>query len=669
MAGFTRHLQPAKASVAALALLGLALSPGSTLELHRRPSAASMQQTLMMYPSADEPLVFAEETPGGFDDKAPLVPQGDGEDLQQPEGPLSPQEEGLEGQQKEAPVSPQEERQPVQQQAPKKNRAARFRARLRRAALFLPRQLQRFYHRVRGGTRNLWERVRKHFTRRGRQQPEKPKTPETPEQPETPEEPEGVSDEAVKRWRRWLEEQETARPQRKPRGRSASLRMRLPEFPPGGRRRTASVGGAPRDISSPWETRPRRVRAASLGAPLPLEAPLDERRRAASVGSGLPADLSSPWPAGTGEGKGQGEGGGEGESPRTPSTEAEGGVEEGAAGGAAVGGEERGGGAPAAAPKERTFPVYISPVESPLVNVVLRGEFLDLAAKADLYPYLFRVLFLAGDLATARRLATLLPANKVLPKSTVEELLKQRPGVMVDGAISSALENLYAANAAATGSLSYISRSNIEQVADPEEMEIIDNLMKKIAAIVPQLTEAQTFWQAKEIFGSLDVNFPSVAQQVKPVLPFLVDALRRGHTALVDEGQKLEKLIKITKALVQEQTSVPFTNTYIYRTLIPALNFLGGRTACDWIELQRLGETLEGLSHVAQGYEGNWSQEEWVERIVEVLWSHRSAASVADKPMREACLHYQRRQGTQNTQNFPWFANLPHFTKRTVVIE
>ncbi|KAL8446495.1 hypothetical protein Emed_004949 [Eimeria media] len=523
MAGFTRHLQPAKASVAALALLGLALSPGSTLELRRRLSPASMQQTLMMYPSADEPLVFVEEAPGGFDDKAPLVPQGEGEDLQQPEGPLSPQEEGQEGQQQEAPVSPQEESQPGQQQAPKKNRAARFRARLRRAALFLPRQLQKFYHRVRGGTRNLWARVRKYFMRRRRQQPgrpeqpqkpeqpeqpEEPETPEQPETPETPEQPEELSDEAIERRLRSIEEQETARPQRKPRGRSASLRMRLPEFPPGGRRRTASVGGAPRDISSPWETRSRRVRAASLGAPLPLEAPLDERRRAASVGSGLPADLSSPWPAGTGEGKGQGEGGGEGESPWTPSTEAEGGVEEGAAGGAAVGGEERGGGAPAAAPKERTFPVRISPVESPLVNAVLKGEFEELKEKAKFYPYLFKALFLAGDLATARRLATLLPANKVLPKSTVEELLKQRPGVMIDGAISSALERLYPANAAATGSLSYISRSNVEQVADPEQMNIIDELMAKIAAIIPQLTEAQTFWQAKEIFGSMDDPHP-----------------------------------------------------------------------------------------------------------------------------------------------------------------
>ncbi|KAL8269729.1 hypothetical protein Esti_006352 [Eimeria stiedai] len=143
MARFTLHLQPAKASVAALALLGLALSPGSTLELRNGPSSSSMPQTLMMYPSADEHLVFVDETPEGFDDdKAPLVPQGEGEDLQQPEGPLSTQEEGQEGQQQGTPAGPQEEGQAMQQQAPKRKRAARLRAGLRRAALYIPRQLQ-----------------------------------------------------------------------------------------------------------------------------------------------------------------------------------------------------------------------------------------------------------------------------------------------------------------------------------------------------------------------------------------------------------------------------------------------------------------------------------------------------------------------------------------------
>ncbi|KAL8446494.1 hypothetical protein Emed_004948 [Eimeria media] len=722
MARFTRHLQPAKASIAALALLGLALSPGSTLELHRGPSPASMQQTLMVYPSDYEPLVFAEETPGGFDDeRVPLVPQGEEEDLQQPP---SPQEEGLAGQQQEAPLSPPEEARPAQQQAPKRSRAARLKAGLKKAVLYIPRKLRKFYQKMKGGTKNLWKRLRARF---GRRRGEKPQGP-------------------------------PARPLQ--RGRAATYRRAAPEAPSEGIRRTLSLGaGLPRDLSSPWKSRTppksarlRRRRSASLGVP-PPETQLARRRRSSSMGGGRPADLSSPWsvPAageefGGGEegmmsrgGEGPGtseedleslegpggarlfpfgdegeeakggmEGGAQPLSPLGPSTapseteespftreegEGEGfegmegtrpgeqpaavGAEEEAAFArpiGAMGGEERGavGGGAAAAAEGRQWPVRISPSVFPLTNVVLVGEMKQLSAKAESFPLLFRALHSNHEHRTARRLSVLLPANRITPRLALSQLENMSPALMVDGSLSITLENAYRTAQATLNSLWFLVRSKVALVLEPAQMSLIDELMRELALALQRLDEAQSSADARAIVAHMKVDFPRLARKLKTFFPILMEAFKKSRQAAQQEQDAMIELMDATNALVERHRSTPSTNSYAHSVLIPGLKLAGGRAACDLIHSRLLTAGLEGFEKILQKHESSWMrwmQTQWIQKISKFLWKLRDPTRVADKITIDACSDYRRQQETQEEQIFPWFARLPHITARKLLVE
>ncbi|KAL8442008.1 hypothetical protein Emag_006715 [Eimeria magna] len=653
MAGFTRHLQPAKATVAVLSLLGLALSPGSTLELHRGPSSPSMQQTLMMYPSANEPLVFAEETPGGSDDeKTPLIPQGEeGEEPEQPEAPLSPQEEGQGEQEPETPLSPEEQRLLEKEHARETSRGRRFKRRLRKAALYIPTKLRKFYAKAKGGMRGLLERIRAHFRRRTEEKPKE-------------------EDPVVLKWLRKLEEDEKPKPKPRPKWRSKSFRLPPSEAPLEPRRRTASMGGGgPRDISSPWP-RPQRPRAASLGAPPPLGGLLGERRRAASVGSGLPEDLSSPWSTGTEEGKGQGpveEGMGEGEQPLSPSSRSTEAEDEGAGGepsGAMRGGGER---KPRQGVKE--FPLRVTPLESPLAGEMPKGEFRELLDKAHYYPFLMKALFLVQDIDTARRLAALLPANRMYPVISVKTLMSKPPAVRLDGGVAIGLERVYQADQTTSATFTMLSREELLQVVEPPQMQLLDDMMKELAAAIRKLDQATTFWQAKAIFSQMKVDFPQLARKLKKFLPFLAHEFSRAQLCTLKEAQELQKLMDIAKALIEEQTSTPLSNTYIYKTLIPSLKLLEGRAACDWIQMSTWAELFGSLENVIESRKRSWDQDRWIQAILEAIWGYRSPASVADKAKREACDYYKLRQEMQDIENPPWFIRLPHFTKRTVIID
>ncbi|KAL8442007.1 hypothetical protein Emag_006714 [Eimeria magna] len=721
MAGFTRHLQPAKATVAVLSLLGLALSPGSTLELHRGPSSPSMQQTLMMYPSANEPLVFAEETPGGFDDeKTPLIPQGEeGEEPEQPEGPLSPQEGGQADQQQEGPLSsPEEGRQgQEQEQAPKKkSRAQRLKSGIKRAALYIPRQLRRFYQKLKGGTRRLVARLRARFGRRRGQHPEGP----------------------------------PARPLR--RGRAATYRRAAPQAPSEGIRRTASLGGgAPRDISSPWGSisrpagpRALRRRSASFGLP-PPEAPLGHRRRAVSIGDGLPIDISSPWSASAGregtmgedegmmsrggDGSGIAEGGtdsleergdafgiegeeskgsmGEDEQPLSPpatstapsdteeglirTEEGEGGEVEGmggsqpeeqpSAGGpeeeageaqplGAVGGEERG--AAAAAAPEEEWPVRISPSQFPLTNVALEGEMKQLSAHAQTFPMLFRALYTNHELRTARRLSLLLPANQITPRLPLRHLETLSPAVLVDGSLSITLENAYQTSQKTINSLWFFVREKVDYILKPPQMSLLDEVLKEIALALHRLDEAQTSADARAIISHAKIDFPRLSRKLKDFIPILMEAFRKAREAAQEEQNALIELMDTTNALVQRHMSTPSTNDYAHGVLIPGLKLVGGRAACDIIHVRILAAGLEDFEGILRKYEAawmRWFQTQWVQKIAGVLWKLRDPTRVADKIIIDACKDYKRKQETQEESIYPWFARLPHFTARKLLVE
>ncbi|KAL8429327.1 hypothetical protein ACSSS7_006644 [Eimeria intestinalis] len=657
MAIFIRHLQPAKASVAALALLGLALSPGSTLQLHSGHPSPSMQQTLMMYPSVDGPLVFAEETPEGLDDeKSPLLPQGEGDDMQQSEGPTTPENEGDLGQQQEGPVASPGAGKAPQQEAPKRSRAARLGARVRRAAGYIPKQLRKFYAKVKGGARRLWERVRARFGRRRGQQPERPEGAEEPE------------DFDIKEYFRNFEKRERKR--LRPRWRSASFKMPGREFPAEARRRAASVGGgSPHDLSSPW-VRPPRERAASFGGSPHPEAPIGRRRRAASLGGGPPVDLSSPWAA-RGEGE-EGKGGTEeGELPRPPS-EASTDVSEGDQGEGIGGQPEEGamGGAPAAAPRKKPeFPLRISPLDTPLTDARVTGEMEKLKAKATTFELVFAALFLTGDIRTARRLSAVLSAHQLTRYHSLKSILKLPPGVIVDAALAASLEGLYSDYTATNQALTMLTREKLEFYFSPDQMDLVDNLMKELAAAIRQLGEGDTFQQALELFSQMNVDFPDLARKLKDVLPSLRDILERAKTLTEAEGEALKRMITTTNTLIEyHSTSTPFSNRYVFQVLNPALKFVGGRAACDLINVLRLAENFGALAGVLKESSRRWTQEEWIHKILEAVWGHRPATAVVDRPTARACNEYKSGSPTPR-EDFPWFALLPHFNRRDVVVD
>ncbi|KAL8429328.1 hypothetical protein ACSSS7_006645 [Eimeria intestinalis] len=724
-----RHVQPgAKVSVAVLALLGLALSPGSTLELHKGPSSPSQQPTMMMYPSIDGPPVFVEDSPDA-DDTSPLVPQGEGEDVQQSEGPISPENEGRAGQQQQqqTPVSFPKEGQAAQQEAPKRSRAARVGAGLKRAILYIPRQLRKFYHKVKRGTRNLWARMRARFGRRRRQQPEGP----------------------------------PARPLR--RGRAATYGKAAPERRAEGRRRTASVGGLPRDLSSPWGRPPSppagarllRRRSASFGLP-PPEAPPRRRSRAASLGGGMPGDLSSPWSAPArreeverggegmmpvegevlgspeegigplgekkkeeresafGGGRDEGKGGEEGaELPLPPSTASTGpseGEEEGllpvegggaetggvegfeggrpgeqptaAAGGpeeeeaGAVGGEERGGGAAAApaelAPAGGNWPVRISPLEFPLADVVITGEMKALSANAHHFPFLFRALFLNHELRTAGRLSILLPSNQITPRLTIKDLEGVSPAALIDGALAIGLENAYRTANNTTNSLWILARWKVALILPPTQMLLLDQMMTELALALHRLEEARGFADARAIVSQMKVDFSRIARKLKTFMPILIEALRKGQEAAEREQEAMIDLIDSTNALIARHQSTPSSNTYAHGILIPGLKIVGGRAACDLIRSRLLATGLQGLEKMLEKQQRamiRWLQSHWVANVAKLMWNLRDPTRVADKITIEACNDYTRQRGTQDESIFPWFARLPHITERKLLVE